>query len=1579
MPLKLHAIYNGSHTVRRDSATSLITIGGGQPPQIALTPIDGSSTTSSAVAVSVSWCDPDDVLASHQVLVNGRPIADTFATQTQAGCVEAATSTATATLLPGQNLIVAQASDAAGHMVSITNAITYTALLSALAPAVTPRNTTMYAKRGATNSTLYTVTNAGSYATTYAYASACGTYADCTISKPLASLQPGAQDTVRVWYTAPITFGTTTQASLTASTASWVGPLAADTARITLATRTSAASYQAQLAPNTGAYWNYPGWNSGGFFTNVTNLGADTANYRYTITSPSSQVIPPYSQDMHQLDVVPPGQARRFWINFWGDCNNCTDPVYVNIAAGDNGDSVRTAGTYYISGYAPTFGIALIKPPPKIDSLAGTIHEIVYRVTNKGGNYGDTIRVHFTCDGYVTNCRGDQSGTADQWHMVASGDTATAKVLYDLTAGTTTGYVYIAARSSKDALQRDSAAVMVTTNANQAIVALTPTSIQITPPPGVSMVQKFTITNKGIGDNPSDAFTYSIACNGPITNCTAKSGQTNQLARDSSYVILVPYTTPITLGDVGSISISIKSVKDGRVTASSTISVAAGSSSLLTVAASNVNPGTQVERSACLTVATGSNAAYECGGLRIAHPLPAVTTMSKTRAPTLTFVSSHADPVALIAANITTRIGASPVGGINATVIVMNMVDTTTRGSVTRHFTWRSDWPDSTPRRIVIPVREDDVHLLGGSSQDAGAFRYRLEVKDSANTYPVASDTGSFVMIDRRKSPFGSGWSLDGLEEIVMVSATKRLWVGGDGTTRSYTFSATNSLGDVYIATPRLDRADTLVVLPGGQGYVRRLPNGAAVRFDGYGLHASTTSRQGHVTSFFYTPGTRNLTDIYLPIPGGKRSYTFSYGTDGKLQTVTVPYTGATTRSVTVAQTNGWVTSFVGPDTTHVDFGYDGALTSGATARHLAWRTNRLRDATFFTYDPASLLLTAELDMRRTDGLFAPRIVHRFCPAESRSISDCGGQPDATPQLLSKVYTLYDGPRDNVADVADTTVFYQGRYATVDTIVNALGYRTQILRNGAFPLLPGSLIEANGHRVDLYYNSRGLDSLRVDRNPLGDGQNATTSYSWHPKWNQPTTIVGPTGERVDFAYDTGAPNRLWTQDGRGDSTRVNFQYNGANQVRYILPPGGSERFDYDGLGNLLRETTANGFVTTYHTDSIGRVDSVYTPIDGTRRRVTATTYDVMDRVRGTTDFGPSLPVSVGVFSATDSLVLAVVNDYDLEGRMTYNKRTSTPDLSGQLLTMSWGYDAAGRRRSAVGVAGVSESWLYDPAGNPVVWTTKRNKSVSMSYDALNRLATRTTQADTVRSISGFPLLFPHYATGFAADLVVAPHAIPPAYITPTETASFTYDTLGNIATALNYAARVARAYSPNGALKVDSMQVAVVDTIETPTNRYGYHLYRLTYAYDLSGRRISRTDNIPGCSTACVQRYHYMQLSGVLDSTYDGNVDFGGVKALGFAYDAAGRAITRSWDGGRSVYSFGYDPDSRLTSRTVSEQTSLPTVLSDVLTYDQAGRVIDASISSQILPADHRVQAYNGLGALFAMQSYTHDDQQLHK
>src|SRR5260221_653468 len=660
-----------------------------------------------------------------------------------------------------------------------------------------------------------------------------------------------------------------------------------------------------------------------------------------------------------------------------------------------------------------------------------------------------------------------------------------------------------------------------------------------------------------------------------------------------------------------------------------------------------------------------------------------------------------------------------------------------------------------------------------------------------------------------------------GLEDVVMVSATKRLWVGGDGTTRSYTLSATNSMGDVYIATRRVDRADTLVVLPGGQGYVRRLPNGAAVRFDGYGLHASTTSRQGHVTSFFYTPGTRNLSDTCLPITVDRRSYTYSYWTDGKLQSVTVPNTGATTRSVTVAQTNGWVTSFVGPDTTHVDFGYDGALTSGATARHLAWRTNRLRDATFFTYDPASLLLTAELDMRRTDGLFAPRIVHRFCPAESRIISDCGGQPDATPQLLSKVYTLYDGPRDNVADVADTTVFYQGRYATVDTIVNALGYRTQILRNGAFPLLPGSLIEANGHRVDLYYNSRGLDSLRVDRNPLGDGQNATTSYSWHPKWNQPTTIVGPTGERVDFAYDTGAPNRLWTQDGRGDSTRVNFQYNGANQVRYILPPGGSERFDYDGLGNLLRETTANGFVTTYHTDSIGRVDSVYTPIDGTRRRVTATTYDVMDRVRGTTDFGP--------------------------------------------------------------------------------------------------------------------------------------HAIPPAYITPTETASFTYDTLGNIATALNYAARVARAYSPNGALKVDSMQVAVVDTIETPTNRYGYHLYRLTYAYDLSGRRISRTDNIPGCSTACVQRYHYMQLSGVLDSTYDGNVDFGGVKALGFAYDAAGRAITRSWDGGGSVYSFGYAAAGRLNSRTVWEQTSLPTVLSDVLTYDQAGRVIDASISSQILPADHRV------------------------
>ncbi|MDX2184055.1 MAG: hypothetical protein SFW08_08725, partial [Gemmatimonadaceae bacterium] len=50
------------------------------------------------------------------------------------------------------------------------------------------------------------------------------------------------------------------------------------------------------------------------------------------------------------------------------------------------------------------------------------------------------------------------------------------------------------------------------------------------------------------------------------------------------------------------------------------------------------------EPSQCLTIGLRPGVAYECGGLRVAYPLPTITTLNTPRTPTLVYRSTHATP-----------------------------------------------------------------------------------------------------------------------------------------------------------------------------------------------------------------------------------------------------------------------------------------------------------------------------------------------------------------------------------------------------------------------------------------------------------------------------------------------------------------------------------------------------------------------------------------------------------------------------------------------------------------------------------------------------------------------------------------------------------------------------------------------------------------------------------------------------------------------------------------------------------------------------------------------------------------------
>ena len=69
--------------------------------------------------------------------------------------------------------------------------------------------------------------------------------------------------------------------------------------------------------------------------------------------------------------------------------------------------------------------------------------------------------------------------------------------------------------------------------------------------------------------------------------------------------------------------------------------------------AASQNPGTSVAGNLCVTANLGGGADYNCGDLRLVHPLPAVTTYGVRRQVALVYNSAHAVPTPVVRISVT--------------------------------------------------------------------------------------------------------------------------------------------------------------------------------------------------------------------------------------------------------------------------------------------------------------------------------------------------------------------------------------------------------------------------------------------------------------------------------------------------------------------------------------------------------------------------------------------------------------------------------------------------------------------------------------------------------------------------------------------------------------------------------------------------------------------------------------------------------------------------------------------------------------------------------------------------------------
>jgi RHS repeat-associated protein len=1091
---------------------------------------------------------------------------------------------------------------------------------------------------------------------------------------------------------------------------------------------------------------------------------------------------------------------------------------------------------------------------------------------------------------------------------------------------------------------------------------------------GGSGAQSFTVTNFG---NTATNYALTVACSGNLT-CGSGVPASVTVAAGASTAVGVSYTAGTGLG---SGRILLRASPAGSAPADSgwlNVGVVVGGQANPVVEVGAVNPNGTLDRGGCFTAAGAPGVMYECGAFVTGHALPSLRTFGNDRAPALVYNSETAHPVLLISADVGLPNYAVKPDSVSAALTFNNYRQPLSIGIGTL-----------TPGA----VRRAAFSYDPGTSIATGLYGYTLEVSFwYGTTAHSTTAAGKVAIVNNAGSPFGVGWSLAGLSYVVS-SGGDLLWVDGDGSTT--VFHSTGVTG--HWIGDALGQPDSLYT--NGQGFIERdLKGGGKILLDANWREVAAVNRVGIGTTFEYDGSGRlaHIRTAHVLASGGldpHLSYDFAYNTvyssGAFLSAVQAPgLTPGTTRNVAfVVDTARNLTSITDPDSSVEQFEYNGPLahmmsivTDSRGSKTALGYTNPARTAWSVTrYGGGSVRNAQDVQVTYVDPRAWPLNYGLLDPAAWPGVYD-GPKPVTDTADIVRVWLDRLGQPTKIRDPRfNETYLTRGdpRFPALVTQVDAPG------AGGA----PGGSVQGVGpRRVSLaYFNARGgLDSAVV-KNPLGDGRDAVSRYAYEDAlWPDfVTRATSPTGLVSLTGYDP-AGNRSWQQVGTDTTRRTTFLYNawgevsGFRSARAAAAGEAMELMEYDtDRGNLQAVVSPLGVRTVYLKDGLGRDTLVFVPLDSVRDAYGAATgallyqvqknrYDIADRVRASVSIGPRMDFPVPAYSTATPWAsvpaesVVVNNVYDAKHDLVAVSRTTWPDSAGVgTITTGYRYDALGRKVVEIPAMADStrrDSTVYDAAGNVYQSITRRGKTITFTYDVLNRLTHRSVPADaagteTRTDAPGPTWYFPFFVDSAGGTLNTTNHGSGTLAI-PGEEASFSYDGAGNLTRAVNADAVVSRRYYPNGLLKTDTLKVRTYLGTDTTS-----HVYGLAYTYDLEGRRTQMdlpVNIVPYPGYAYGQTYHYDPTTGALDAI--GHTDPAG-GSFGYTYDTEGRLTTFSRNDFTEQHY--YDADGRDTLRTEVKGSTGWQMHRDRTRYDLRGKQIRIAT-----PSDSTINGYSGLGTL---------------
>jgi len=492
--------------------------------------------------------------------------------------------------------------------------------------------------------------------------------------------------------------------------------------------------------------------------------------------------------------------------------------------------------------------------------------------------------------------------------------------------------------------------------------------------------------------------------------------------------------------------------------------------------------------------------------------------------------------------------------------------------------------------------------------------------------------------------------------------------------------------------------------------------------------------------------------------------------------------------------------------------------------------TDALGHSTQFTYDAAGNLT------RQTD---AKGNVFQFeYDALDRRIRTV--LPDGTA-----TQTAYDAAGNVVSETdaaGRTTTYAYDANGRLVSVTDALGGISRLEYDAEGNLLTQT--DANGNATRFAYDANG----RRIQKTYPDG---TSERQIYDTGNRVASVTDAAGRVTVMEYDAaGRPLRRNFPDGTIES----FTYTPAGLLASATNAAGTVQYTYDANGRLSKVTNADGSSVSYGYDLNGNRTAVTTQLPGGSPRLTAYTFDPLDRIETVTDpeggvttyaydeIGnlasvtyPNGVVSTYTYNALNRLTLlthrkgaTVLASYAYEVNAVGDR---TRVLHADLSLVEYDYDARRRltRESHFNPGGTKVAewrYTYDAVGNRTTMLNLTGQETRYSYDAADKLLTAGTTGFAYDARGNLisrnsPSGNVHYSFNPENELT--------RVTAPAGSAQFAYDATGE---------RI-RSSEPGGTARhlVDPNNPTGVSQVLADYDASGNALAEYTYGYELLGQR----------------------------------------------------------------------------------------------------------------------------------------------